>query len=1005
MAAVYLGFRRRARIEIYADFSGQGKNYAQFPDRQSFRIYLEDLRRPAIRERLEAIWRVPLSLDPARVAARVTREIAERLAAVSKALEAANYPAEEVAMFLMRCLFTMFAEDIGLLPSASFRNLLERCEKDPSRFQPMVGQLWEAMDRGGFAYALETDVKQFNGEFFKSRAAVPLKREEIGELRSAAGYDWREVDPSIFGTLLEQALVPSERRRLGAHYTPRAYVERLVIVTVIEPLRHDWAQVLSTAERLKMEGRVDDAASTILAFHNKLCTTRILDPACGTGNFLYVSLELLKRLEGEVLEALADMGGQESLAGLAGHTVDPHQFLGIEINPRAAAIAELVLWIGHLQWHIRTKGNLPSEPILRAYRNIRGNVDAILDAEQTLVRDSYGRPRLKVGADGTPNEVYSYRSIRRPAWPAAEFIVGNPPFVAGQHLREEFGDEHAEALWQLNPHISGGADLVMYWWDYAAELLSRKGTVLRRFGLVTTSSITQEFSGRVVARHLKGREPISLVMAIPNHPWTKATKGAAAVRIAMTVAERGQGDGVLLETLSKEGLDTDEPRITFRQTIGKINPNLTVGVDLTLARRLRANEGICHDGVKLHGRGFVVRSNERELLGLGRRAAAEEVIRPYLNGRDLNQRPRGLYVIDLFGLNEDEVRVRFPEIYQHLLSTVKTQRNQNHRKSYRDLWWIFGEPRAELRPALVGLRRIIATVDTATHRIFQFLPSEIICDDKIVIVASDDSYHLGVLSSRPHLVWALGQRTRLGQGNDPVYVKIRCFSPFPFPDATDEQISAIRSLAEEIDAHRKRVQGDHPDLTLTGIYNVLEKLRSGVTKEDLGPDDHKVYQNGLVLLLLELHDRLDRAVTAAYGWPAGLTDDQILERLLSLNAARAAEERAGVVRWVRPEYQVPKFASIAERAQFELAGAAPGQDATEASSKPSYPRDDVAQTAAVMAVLGSASGPMHADDIAVTFRQGRRVSARINAVLTALARMGYVSPVDSGVSYVLRHAA
>jgi hypothetical protein len=192
-------------IEIYSDFSGQGKNYAQFPDRQSFRIYLEDLRRPVIRERLVAIWREPISLDPARVAARVTREIAERLAAVSKSLEAANHPAEDVAMFLMRCLFTMFAEDVGLLPTASFRNLLERCEKDPSRFQPMVGQLWEAMDKGGFAYALETNVKQFNGEFFKSRAAVPLDREEIGELRRAASYDWREVDPSIFGTLLEQA--------------------------------------------------------------------------------------------------------------------------------------------------------------------------------------------------------------------------------------------------------------------------------------------------------------------------------------------------------------------------------------------------------------------------------------------------------------------------------------------------------------------------------------------------------------------------------------------------------------------------------------------------------------------------------------------------------------------------------------------------------------------------------------------------------------------------------
>ena len=265
----------------------------------------------------------------------MTRAIAERLAAVSRALEEHKYDAEEVAMFLMRCLFTMFAEDVGLLPKASFRNLLERCEQDPSRLGHMVGQLWEAMDTGDFAYALETKVRRFNGVFFKTRTVLPLGREEIGELRRAASYDWRDVDPSIFGTLLEQALDPKERRRLGAHYTPRAYVERLVVATVIEPLRADWDQVQASAERQKGEGRAADAAATVLSFHEKLCRTRILDPACGTGNFLYVSLELLKRLEGEVLEALVDLGGQEALRGLEGHTVDPHQFRGLEINPRA----------------------------------------------------------------------------------------------------------------------------------------------------------------------------------------------------------------------------------------------------------------------------------------------------------------------------------------------------------------------------------------------------------------------------------------------------------------------------------------------------------------------------------------------------------------------------------------------------------------------------------------------------------------------------------------------
>jgi hypothetical protein len=449
-------------IEVYADFSGQGKNYAQFPDRQSFRIYLEDLRHAEVRERLVRIWTEPHSLDPARVSARVTRAIAERLAAVSKALEGAAHAPEDVAMFLMRCLFTMFAEDVGLLPKASFRQLLERCEQDPLKLRPMVGQLWEAMDRGDFAMAIEARVKRFNGEFFKIRTVLPLGREEIGELRRAASFDWRDVDPSIFGTLLEQALDPRERRRLGAHYTPRAYVERLVVATIIEPLRADWDHALSTAERQKSEGRLKDSVATVRTFHDTLCRTRILDPACGTGNFLYVSLELVKRLEGEVLEALADLGGQEGLRGLEGHTVDPHQFLGLEINPRAAAIAELVLWIGHLQWHLRTQDGMPSEPILTAFHNIMVK-DAVLEAAETLARDKAGRPITRTGQDGTPVEVYRYDNPRRPEWPEAEFIVGNPPFIGkGEPMRAALGQSYLDALWSSHPEMNESADFVMH---------------------------------------------------------------------------------------------------------------------------------------------------------------------------------------------------------------------------------------------------------------------------------------------------------------------------------------------------------------------------------------------------------------------------------------------------------------------------------------------------------------------------------------------------------------
>jgi hypothetical protein len=976
-------------IEVYADFTGQGKNYAQFPDRQGFRIYLEDLRDEKVRDRLRLIWSDPHSLDPSRHAARVTREIAERLAAVSKALEKAKHPPEDVAMFLMRCLFTMFAEDVRLLPENAFRDLLAKCRDEPAKFRPMVTQLWEAMNTGGFAMALETHVKRFNGEFFRTHNVLPLGREEIGELYEAAKADWRDVEPAIFGTLLEQALDEAERKKLGAHYTPRSYVERLVVATVMEPLRADWAQALSTAERQKSEGRTADAIATIKAFHDTLCATRILDPACGTGNFLYVSLELVKRLEGEVLEAIADLGGQEALSGLEGHSVDPHQFLGLEINARAAAIAELVLWIGYLQWHFRIKGGPPAEPILRAFHNIEVK-DAVLDATCDLARDDKGKP---IERNDAP--VYAYKDPKRPDWPEAEFIVGNPPFIAASDMRSAFGDEYTLALWSANPTVNDSADFVMYWWNHAASLLNAKGTTLRRFGLVTTNSISQVFLRRVVEKHLRSKKPVSIVMAIPNHPWTRATVDSADVRIAMTVCEAGSKEGIRREVIRETELKSDTPIIEFRDRTGPINSDLTIGADVTSAKALKSNDGISHDGVKLHGAGFIVTPQQATFLGLGRDRGLERLIRPYRNGRDLAARSRGRMVIDLFGHTADEIRQTYPAVYQHVLSSVKPERDTNNRQFYRDNWWIFGEPRRELRAAVVGLRRVIVTVDTARHRVFQFLPSDVICDDKCVVIASNDAYVLGILGSQLHVAWATRAGGWLGVGDDPVYTKTRTFDPFPFPDATEAQQKNIRTIAEELDAHRKRVLAEHPHLTLTGLYNVLEELRAGVKPDALDEDDRRIFDDGLVLILKELHDKLDQAVADAYGWPVDLPEEELLGRLVALNKERAAEEARGLVRWLRPEYQIPKFGTPTEKAE-QIEADLGGEIVTE--KKPALPADDMGQTAAVMAALAEAAGSSSPASLAATFRQGKRVERKVEAVLSSLARMGVIAKAGNAFS-------
>ncbi len=974
-------------VEVFADFTGQGKNYAQFPDRQGFRIYLEDLRRDEIRARLRAIWTDPHALDPSKKAARVTREIAERLAAVSKASEKHAWPTEEVAMFLMRCLFTMFAEDVELLPKDSFRDVLRKCEADPSKFPHLVGQMWEAMDTGGFAHAIEAKVKRFNGEFFKRRTVLPLDAQEIGELRAAAEADWREVEPAIFGTLLEQALDPTDRKRLGAHYTPRAHVERLVVATIVEPLRDEWNATLATAERQRSEGREKEARATLQAFHDKLCRTRVLDPACGTGNFLYVALELLKRLEGEVLEALSAIGGQESFSALEGHTVDPHQFLGLELNPRAAAIAELVLWIGYLQWHFRTKGAAPSEPILKAFRNIR-QIDAV------LTWDGYPLPKVVDGREVYPNP-------RRPEWPTAEYIVGNPPFLGASTLRSRLGDGYTEALWAAHKTMNDSADFVMYWWDHAAELLTKRGSPLRRFGLVTTNSISQVFQRKVMERHLKAKKPVSLVMAIPDHPWTKASRDSAAVRIAMTVAEAGKREGVLREVVREEGLETDAPVVDLVDKRGEINSDLTVGVDVTLASALLSNEGVCSPGVKLHGEGFIVTKQIAEQIGLGIIPELDRHIRHFRNGRDIMSRARGVMVLDFDGVDLAELRNRFPAAYQYLLVNVKPERDSNNEEYRRNNWWLFGRRNTLMRNAVHAIDRFIATVTTARHRVFQFLDKSILPEDALISIGSDDAYILGVLSSSQHVIWATRAGSWLGVGNDSRYRKSRCFDPFPFPATDDLRKQRIRGIAEELDAHRKRVLAEHPHLTLTGLYNVLERLRAGVLPADLEPSERRIFDDGLVLILKELHDRLDVAVADAYGWPADLSDEEILARLVALNKERAREEARGLVRWLRPEYQIPKFGSAKEKAE-QLEATLVTTDATAA--KPAYPATDAEQTAVVMAALMDTPAGLDAAGIAARFRKGRGIEAKIAAVLAALHRMG-LAWSDDGRTWRLRRAA
>lgn len=983
-------------IALYSEFSRTGGAYVPFPDSVRFRILLRDLEREDVRALLRAVWTDPLSLDPTQRSARITRDIAERLARLAKSLEASDHRPERVASFLMRAIFTMFAEDVRLMPKAGFTELLESIRGQVAIFPDMVESLWRAMAEGSFSPTLRQKLLRFNGGLFESAEALPMTDEELELLIEASRADWRDVEPAIFGTLVEQALDPVERHKLGAHYTPRAYVERLVLPTVIEPLREEWAAAQAAAVTLAKAGNLDEAVAEVKRFHQHLCTVRVLDPACGTGNFLYVTLEHMKRLEGEVLTALEDFGEQQREL----IEVDPHQLLGIEVNPRAAAIADLVLWIGHLQWHFRTRGDaLPQEPVLKKFNNIECR-DAVLEYDAVeVVTDGDGQPVTHwdgrttkpspVTGEPVPDEtaripVLRYINPRKAEWQVSDFLIGNPPFIGARKIRAALGDGYVETLRQIYDDVPETSDYVMYWWHKAAQLVGEKRA--SRFGFITTNSIVQSYSKPVVENHLKGKDGIVIIYAVADHPWVD-TKDGAAVRVAMTVGAPRHGYHGSVTLASVTGGDSEAIVKVEERTVTAISADLRASVSDESLQPLKANKDMCFQGVVPAGDGFKLEAAGLEHFGVDPKRLPS-VIRKYIIGRDLVQQLSTRYIIDFFGLTESEARSEYPALYQHLRDRVYPERIHNNRAVYREKWWIFAEPRPALRNALQSLERFIVTPYTAKHRPFIFVDGDTLPDAMAYAIASDDAYLLGVLSSRIHVRWALTAGGRMGVGNDPRYTSKDTFAPFSFPSATNEQKQRIRELGEALDAHRKRQQAQHSRLTITEMYNVVARLRAG---EPLSERERVIHEHGLISVLKDLHDDLDRAVCDAYGWKQDISDEEILQRLVALNHERAEEERRGLVRWLRPAYQHPQGTAQAtldikdEHATKAVAGS---------KAKSPFPSNLAEQARAVRSALAEHAGVVTPAQLAKSFQRAR--VERIEELLQTLVLLGQARQVDEG---------
>lgn len=488
---------------------------------------------------------------------------------------------------------------------------------------------------------------------------------------------------------------------------------------------------------------------------------------------------------------------------------------------------------------------------------------------------------------------------------------------------------------------------------------------------------------------MEASSPLSIVFAIPDHRWV-ASEDGSDVRIAMTAGTVTDQPGTLQMVIREEESKGIHWDVELAEEVGTIQPDLTAGADVAGAEPLEANEDLSYMGVIPVGLGFRIEPDEIEEKGYSL-DSLPPVVRPYLNGKDVADNRALRYIIDFFGLDKEEVREQYPELYQRVRDRVKPERDEVRRKNHREYWWIFGEARPAMRDALSGLDRYLVTVETSKHHYFVFLPSEILPDQKLRVVASDDAHHLGVLSSRIHEVWALAAGGRQGVGNDPVYNNTRCFDPFPFPAATESQKATIHDLGEQLDAHRKERLDTHDTLTMTALYNVLKRERRG---EDLDKAEREIHEKGVVGVLRELHDELDAAVADAYGCDAGLPEETILQPLVDLNAERRAEEEEGHVRYLRPEYQAPETVETQAALELEEPESRPLSGDGAPAEPLDWPSDLKPRAQAVRAVMSHAAEPLTVEQVAQHFYNARRSDVR--ELLETLAALGHVERAGEG---------
>ena len=793
-------------------------------------IPIAELGDPEQLGKLRDIFFDPGAFEPQRTVEEVTRDTALLFGRIVEDMEQRGGGGERLARFLNQIVFCLYAEDAGLLRDNLFSDIVRRQYRNPDMFNLAVSNLFDQMARGGLFGA--DAIAHFNGDLFSESETVELSEVSLQRLAEAVTKNWRDIEPSIFGTLFEGVMDATKRARLGAHYTSADDITLVVEPVVVKPLRREWEDAKQEIDELVHVGKGDEGRAVLDAFRERLAGVSVLDPACGSGNFLYIALRALLDLEKQVIDYAAEQGwyGMTPM-------VSPSQMSGIELDHYAAELAKTALWIGYIQWHEMNGFRYRRNPILTPLDTIR-RMDAILDYDD----------------EGNAVE---------PGWPDAEFMVGNPPFLGGGQMRGELGDDYTDDIHILYggrlPHVS---DLCCYWFEKARAMIE-SGKV-KRAGLLGTQGIRGRHN-RVVLQRIKSTGDI--FMAHSDREWTLE---GAAVHISIV----GFDDGTETERAIDGGA-----------TSKSINANLTTGVDTTFAKRLIENRNISFEGQSPKGRFDIPPDDAGLMLAQPLNVNARpnsDVVLPVMNGRDITEHNRGMYTIN-FGLMSLDEACQYEMPFEYVERVVRPTRINNRIRWRAENWWLYGSPASTMRRALTGLGRYIATPRVSKHRVFVWVKAHVVCNDATDVFARDDDYTFGVLHSRLHEAWARAMGTQLREAESGFrYTPTTCFETFPLPRPTDEQQEAIAEAARELNRLREvwlnpvDAEGEPVvfgvDLrrrTLTNLYNEYERHT----------------------WLVNVHERLDAAVAAAYGWDADLSDEQVLERVLALNLERYEEQR------------------------------------------------------------------------------------------------------------------